>query len=208
MFKDTIPKPNQIKIIISFVIVAVIITAIVVFRKDIFKVSENLTDAEKFYKEYNVVAVDNVYKYASIKDVGELIKKDKAVIFFGYKECLWCGRYAKLLNEASKENGIEEVYYVDIYNARKNKTKDYLNLLKVLDKYLSKDENENKRLYVPDVYVVKAGKIVGHNNETSMMESTDIDEYYKLNEAKLKESLNKLLANVKQNTCSDSKKGC
>ena len=36
-------------------------------------------------------------------------------------------------------------------------------LKKILNEYLSEDENGQKVLYVPDVYFIKDGKIVGHH---------------------------------------------
>ena len=208
LFKDTIPKPNQIKMIISFVIVALIITLIVIFRKDLYKVKENYSDAEKFHQEYNIVPVNNVFKYILISDANEILKSKSAVLFIGFKQCVWCERYAFLLNEVAKENNIDTIYYLNIYNDRKESTKDYIELVGLLDKYLSVDNSKNKRIYVPDLYVIKDGKIIGHNNDTSKMDSTDIDEYYNLYGVQLKNKLNKLISNLKPKTCNDKSKSC
>ena len=51
---NNIPKANQIKIIITFVIVATIITLIVIFREELFKVKANITDSERFFQDYNL----------------------------------------------------------------------------------------------------------------------------------------------------------
>ena len=208
LFKDTIPKPNQIKMIISFVIVAIIITLIIFFRKELYNVKENVTDAEKFHQEYNLVPVDNVYKYVSISDVKEVLKSESAALFIGFKECIWCEKYAYTLNEVAKENNIEVVYYLNIYNDRKNDTIEYNELVKILNNYLSADNLNNKRIYVPDLYIIKNGKIVGHNNDTSKMEGTDIDEYYKIYGKELKDKLNKLFSNIKKEVCDDKDKTC
>ena len=205
LFKETIPKPNQIKIIISFVIVATIVTAFIIFKKDIYKVNENLTDAEKFYKEYEIVPVDNVYKYVTIKEAYELFSSENAVIFIGFKDCLWCKRYAKTLDMLAKEKGVDKVYYLDIYNDRKTNSKEYNNLVELLQEYLSEDKDNNKRIYAPDVYFVKSGKIIGHNNDTSKEEGTDVEEYYYLNETSLIDALNELFDKTKVCNDEDSK---
>lgn len=204
---NTIPKANQIKIIITFVIVAIIITLIVVFREQLFKISENITDSERFYKDYTEVSVDNVFKYATINQAIELLKSEKAIIFFGFKECTWCQKYAPILNEYAKENKVDTIYYVDIKEDRANNTPEYKELLNILDKYLSKDDNGNKRIYVPDVYFVSDGKIVGHNNDTSMEQGADTKEYYELKGETLKKKISELFKKIEK-TCDDSKKGC
>lgn len=204
---ETIPKVNQIKIILTFVMVAIAITLIVIFRDNLFRVKLNITDSEKFYTEYNQVPVDNVFKYATAKEALELFKEKQAVIFFGFKECKWCQSYAPILNDYAKENKIETIYYIDIKEDRTNNTEEYQQLIKLLDKYLAKDENGNKRVYVPDVYFVKNGKIIGHNNDTSKEQGADIEGYYEENGKLLKEKISKLFSKLDA-TCNDSTKGC
>ena len=210
-FKDTIPKANQIKMIISFTIVAIIVTLIIVYKNDLYKVKENITDGEKIHQEYNLVPVDNVYKYVSAAEAYDILISKNAennVILFGFEECKWCNKFAQIINEVAKDNNIETVYYCNIYNDRKDNTEEYNELLSILNKYLALDANNNPRLYVPDVYIIKKGKIIGHNNATSQIEGTDIDEYYKINEIKLKEELNKLFLNIKNTNCNDKDKSC
>lgn len=203
----TIPKANQIKIIISFVFVAIIITLMVVFREELFRVKANITDAERFYKDYNKVTVDNVFKYSSAKEAIELLKAEEAVIFFGFKDCIWCQEYAPILNNYAKENNVETIYYVDIKEDRANNTQEYQELIKLLDEYLETDENSKKRIYVPDVYFIKDGKIVGHNNDTSTEVGADTEEYYEQNGTQLKDKINKLFGQLDK-MCDDSTKGC
>jgi len=204
---DTIPKANQIKIIITFVLVAIAITLIVIFRDTLFKVKENITDGEKFYREYNQVSVDNVFKYTTAKEAIELFKSEQAVIFFGFKECKWCQSYAPILNDYAKENNIDTIYYVDIKEDRANNTEEYKQLISILGKYLSADDDGNKRIFVPDVYFVQDGKIIGHNNDTSTEEGADVEGYYEEKGEALKKKIDTLF-NKLETTCDDSKKGC
>ena len=203
----TIPKANQIKIIITFVLVAIVITVMVIFRENLFNINQNISDNERFFKDYNSVGIDNVYKYISAKEALELFKSDEAIIFFGFKECTWCQSYAPILNNYAKENNVEAIYYCDIKQDRANDTEQYKALVNLLSTYLEKDKNGNKRIYVPDVYFVKDGKIVGHNNDTSMQEGTDTAEYYLQNGEQLKEKINELFNKIGK-TCNDTEKGC
>lgn len=204
---DTIPKENQIKIIITFVLVAIAITLMVVYKDQLFKVKTNITDSERFFREYNQVPVNNVFKYVTAKDSIELFKKEQAVIFFGFKDCSWCQSYAPMLDEYAKENNIDTIYYVDIKEDRANNTEAYQELVKLLDKYLLKDEEGNKRIYVPNVYFVKDGKIIGHNNDTSMEQGADTTRYYEENGEALRKKISDLFSKVKV-VCKDSEKGC
>lgn len=204
---NTIPKQNQIKIIITFVIVAIIITVLIVFREQLFRINNNITDSERFFKEYNKVPVDNVFKYVTAKESLELFEQEEAIILFGFKECSWCQSYAPILNEYAKQNNIETIYYVDIKQDRANNTEEYMALVNLLKDYLHSDDKGNKRIYVPDVYFVKQGKIVGHNNDTSTEQGADIDGYYAENGDELREKISILFGKL-STTCNDSKKGC
>lgn len=206
-----IPKKNKIKIIITLVIVVLLIAILIIFKDKFFVVQNNITDSEKFYTEYNQVGVDNIFEYVSAKQAIELFKSEKAIIFFGFKECKWCQSYAPILNEAAKENGADKIYYCNIKEDRKENTSEYQELVKLLEKYLYEDDNKNKRIYVPDVYFVKDKKIIGHNNDTSIIEGADTEEYYTAEQKKiLKDKLVKLVKSVYDNKdeCNDSKKGC
>ncbi len=202
-----IPKKNKIRIIITAIIVVVAIALLVVFREQLFSVRQNIKDNERFFGDYNKVPVDNVYKYVSAKQAIELFNEESAIIFLGFKECIWCQEYAPILNTYAKENNIETIYYVDIKEDRANNTEEYQELTALLSNYLADDSDGNKRIYVPDVYFVKDGEIVGHNNDTSMEKGADTEEYYLQNGDELKDKINKLFEKIK-NVCDDSGNGC
>lgn len=206
--KVEIPKANQIKIIINFVLVAVIITLLVIFRKEIFKATKSIPDNERFYKEYTSVDVDNVYKYVTASETIELFKENQAIVLFGFKDCKWCQSYAPILDKVAKENGVETIYYCDIKKDRTNKTEEYNKLVDVLKNHLYEDDNGQKRIYVPDVYFIKDGNIVGHNNDTSLIEGAATEEYYSDSEKeKLENKLTELMKKVYE-SCADDKRGC
>lgn len=203
----TLPTKNKIKILITVIIVLIIITLIIVFKDKLFNIKENMLDNERFYTEYNQVGVDNVFKYTTAKEALELFKADSAVIFFGFKDCKWCQSYAPILNNFAKENNVDTIYYVDIKEDRANNTEDYKALIELLGEHLETDKNGNKRIYVPDVYFVQEGVIIGHNNDTSTEEGADIKGYYEEHGDKLKEKINELFGKIKT-VCDDSEKGC
>ena len=207
--KVEISKDRQKKIIITFLLVAMLITIMVLLAK-IYYIEANMTDAEKIFSDYGNIPVDNVFKMVNAKEAYELLDDEQAIVMFGFKECKWCKSYLPILNEVVTENNVPVVYYCNIKEDRKNNTEDYKKLVEKLKDYLYEDADKNKRIYVPDVYFVKNGKIVGHNNDTSVIEGTDTNEYYTENAKKeLKEKLTKLVLEVypKTETCDDTK-GC
>ena len=207
--KLKIPKKSQIKIIVAFVIVAALIILMVLLAKSYY-VKNEMTDAEKFYIEYENVPLDNVFKIISAKEAYETLDDDQAIILFGFKDCKWCRSYVPILNEVITANNVPEVYYCNIKQDRAKNTEDYKKLIEKLGEFLHEDDNGNKRIYVPDVYFIKSGNIIGHNNDTSLISGADTEEYY-TEEAtnELKDKLTKLILEVypKDEVCDDTK-GC
>ena len=207
--KVEIPKKNQIKIIVTLVVVAILMMILFLLGEKL-SVIDKISDNEKFYSEYNKVSIDNVFKYVTAKETIELFKSEQAIIFMGFKDCKWCQSYAPILNEVAKENSVDTIYYLNIKEDRKKDTEEYKKLVDMLKDYLHDDENGNKRIYVPDVYFVKDGKIVGHNNDTSLISGGDTEEYY--TDSAKQELKTKLTAFIQKvyllDSCDDSNKGC
>lgn len=96
--------------------------------------SSNLTDSEKFKKEYeslngekieNNIArevsidSDNPFIYSSAEEiVTKIDNKDTFAVYFGFKECPWCRSVIESLISSAKDLGLEEIYYVDIKDIR------------------------------------------------------------------------------------------
>ena len=158
----------------------------------------NRTDAEKFASEYTEVSEDNLFVYTSSKDVIEILETGTGIIFLGFPECPWCQAYAPYLNDVAKEEGLTEIYYLNIRKIREKNTNDYQKIVSLLGDNLLEDEAGNPRIYVPDVTIVKDGVIIGHNNDTSVItEELTPEDYWteeKVNELKitLKESIEKI----------------
>ena len=63
--------------------------------------------------------------------------------------------------------------------ARNNNTEKYQKIVSLLSDKLLADDNGQKRVFVPDVSFVKNGKILFHDNETSVIDSNiSPDEYW------------------------------
>ena len=96
-----------------------------------------------------------------------------------------------MLDEVARERDVQKIYYLNIKEMRKQETDEYKKLVEILSDYLEVDENGVKRIYVPDAYFVKDGKIVGHNNSMSTLSGVDVKEYF--NETRRKELKTQLI---------------
>lgn len=130
------------------------------------------SDGEKFKAEYEALNNENVninisknnpIKYVTLDEVFDIIQNKTGVIYFGFPGCPWCRNMIPVLFEAAKNNNIDTIYYFNPRNVKKSDNDEYNKLEEILNEYLSEDENGQKVLYVPDVYFIKDGKIVGHH---------------------------------------------
>ncbi len=126
-----------------------------------------VTDASKFKEEYSNVSEDNVFVYRTEKEIIDILKHGTGIVYLGFPECPWCQAYVSYLDEVAKETKIEKIYYLNILEIRKNNTKEYQEIVSLLDNYLSYDEEGKKRIYVPAVIALKEGEIIGFDDETS-----------------------------------------
>lgn len=141
----------------------VILGTILIYKGCTNKEEDNVS----FSKEYTEVSEDNIFVYKTIDEIINVLQSGTAVVYLGFPECPWCQAYVPYVNEVAKENGITEIYYFNIKEDRKNNTLKYQKIVSILSNYLETDDDENKRVYVPDITVVKKGTIIGHDNETS-----------------------------------------
>ena len=168
----------------------------------------NMTDAQKFAKEYTEVSDDNVFVYRDIDEIIQIMDEGTGIVFLGFPECDWCQAYVKYLNETAKEMEIEEIYYFNIKEDRDENTEEYQKIVELLEPRLQKDDEGNPRVYVPNVSFHADGKLVGNNCETSLDTKNldDPEEYWTKEEVEdLKASLTKYMNRVipALTTCTD-----
>lgn len=101
----------------------------------------------------------NNVKYLKGNQVIKKISQETGFFYFGYNSCPWCRNIVETLIEVAVENNIT-IYYINIKDLSNNELKSIISYLK---EYLRKTEANEERLYVPDVYIVKNGKIINHH---------------------------------------------
>lgn len=181
---------KKIIVILLIVLVATMITGCkesdgVKFKKEY----ESLNNKEAFSPDYKYLEVnipkDNKIIYKSDSEIIDVIKNETAVIYFGFNSCPWCRSMVENLIEVTDDLNIKNVYYVDVKDIRdtlevdengnilrtKSWTPAYRELLTLLDEHLdyyvitdkvgNEVETKEKRIYAPNVVVVKDGKVLG-----------------------------------------------
>lgn len=148
-------------IIISSIVVLLLIVGLVlflVFKKN--KINKNIDEEKiKFAEEYKTTK-DNVFTYRTIEEINKILKNGTGLVFLGFPECPWCRGYVPIINEVAKKEGLEKVYYFNIYEDRKNNTEEYQEMVKLLKGFLRYDDEGNERIYAPSLIAVKNGKIL------------------------------------------------
>lgn len=133
------------------------------------------SDAEEFKKEYEAlnestvkmsIDINNPIKYLNFDEVIERLTTGTSVIYFGFPNCPWCRNMIPVLFDVANNNNIDTIYYFNPSSIRDTTNTQYQKLLEILNDYLIVDNNGEKKLYVPDVYFIKDGKIVGNHLST------------------------------------------
>jgi hypothetical protein len=171
----------------------------------IFFITRDKVEEKNFSDEYTSVPKDNLFVYRDKDEIIKILKNGTGVVYLGFPECPWCQAYAPILDEVGKEEGLEKIYYYNILEDRKNNTKEYQEMVKLLKKHLDFDEEGNERIFVPEVAFVVKGLIVASDNETSLISGETTPEEYWTDSKKqeLKEKLRVYINQVLNEKCEE-----
>lgn len=117
----------------------------------------NYISFENGKKIVTKITSKNNIKYVEQEDLEKVLTTGTSIIYFGYSTCPWCRNIVAPLIDVTNENDFKNLYYV---NVKEINTKE---IMPILEEYLEEDDDGNKRLYVPDVYFIKDGKIITHH---------------------------------------------
>ena len=160
--------------------------------------------------EYTQLEKENVYEYAPQEDILAMLEHGTGIVFFGFPECPFCQAYVPMLDEAVKDTGLKVLYY-NIFDDRKENTEFYQKAVSLLDGQLDYDSDGKPRIYVPDVTFVVSGEIIGHDNESSLIDSSKVkpEEYWTAEKIEeLKTKLHELAVKTAEAKAEKDKEGC
>ncbi len=165
------------KKIISGIIFVILLIGFIVLGTKEYKTAEQ-TDNVIFSQEYEEIDENNIYTYTNASKVLQTLKGGNGIIFFGFKKDIWAGYYANILNEAAISLNVDEIYYYDFFEDRKNRNGTYESIVDLLSDYLITLDDGTKNIYSPSVVIVKDGKVVAFNDDTAIMRGKDLPEEY------------------------------
>ncbi len=115
---------------------------------------------------------DHVFVDTTIQDVRKAMDEGKTfTVYFGFSHCPWCIEAVPVLNEEAKKYD-QKVYYICSRpkgtETSNTQMPDYDLVVDTFGPYLStdKDTGVGPRLYVPNVFFIKDGKVVAHHEDT------------------------------------------
>ena len=169
--------------------------------------TENCNDAQKIKKDYErynnaiiegtknrlvkvQIVENNPFYIKTPKEIIKVLKKEKALIFFGDAKNSLSRIAIEVLIEVAQENNIDKIYYVDIFGIADeykfdgtiepkrikegalayDKIRDFLK--DNLSRYYVEDKNGNlydtgvTRLYAPTLIAVENNKVLGFHEKT------------------------------------------
>lgn len=180
-------------------LILLLVVVLVCAGCSITKLSE---DGVKFGEEYSI-SKNNMFVYATSEEAINILENGTGIIYFGFPECPWCQAAVKMFYEVASKKNVEKIYYLNIKEMREKNTEDYQKIVSLTSDYLFEDENNQKRIFVPDFYFVKDGKILYHNNDMST-NSGDVDKYLTDEvRTKIKDDYLKGIVKIYSASCSD-----
>ncbi len=157
---------NLKKVIQSILFILIIIAFIYVGTKDFSSNTE--VDNEKFDHDYPLVNIGNVFTYVNASEVYATLKNGTGVIFMGFPTNAWTGYYARILNDAAKEVGLDKILYYDFYEDRNMRNATYQSIVVKLSNFLPVLDENNQNIYAPTLLIIKNGEITNFDNETAI----------------------------------------
>ncbi len=168
---------NIKKVFQSILFILIILAFIYIGNKDFGNNVE--IDNEKFDHDYPLVNKDNVFTYVNAKEIYALLKNGSGIIFMGFPTNNWTGYYAQMLNDVAKEVGVTKILYYDFYEDRNMKNATYQSIVVKLSNFLPVLDEGNQDIYAPTLLIVKDGKIISFDSETSInMGNIKPEEYW------------------------------
>lgn len=123
--------------------------------------SDDEPDFVAFANDYKNVTPDNPFVYASDQQILDIFDKGTGLVYLGFPQCPWCQELVGMIDQAAYTEQLDQVYYLNIKQARASSSDTYQQLVTTLKPYLDKNDDGEPTIYVPDVTAVKDGKIIG-----------------------------------------------
>ena len=159
------------------------------FKEEYESLNVTVNSSGKEHRSITINENNPYIKTTPSKIVEKINNKDTFILYVGDSLCPWCRSVLEKSIEVAYRNGIEEIYYIDIWDdegkeilrdkyilkdgkpvKESDGTQEYYTLLEkfdsVLKDYTLTDDNDNKievgekRIFAPNFFFIKDGKVV------------------------------------------------
>ena len=157
---------NTLQMIIYCLLFCIIIFAFIYISKIDFNTKK---DAKSELVEiFDKLDVDNVFVYGNAITVRNLVENGNGIVLFGTNN-EWVNYYISFVNRAAKEMGIKEIYYYDFIKNKVDNNGTYESIVNKLEEYVIKNDRGFTNIYAPTLLVMKNGKVLLFDDETSFV---------------------------------------
>lgn len=101
-------------------------------------------------------------EYLEEEDIKTFLEQGTGVVYFGWNTCPWCRNMLPVLIEELNDKE-ETLYYFNPQKIRGENNDTYNYIIDKVGMFLEKDDNGNPKLFVPEVLMLKEGKVVYHH---------------------------------------------
>ena len=204
-----------------------VITDAVKIKEEYEMLNETINDNNLKYPTVTL-SDDNPFVYRSESEIIDILNNKTGVIYFGFSSCPWCRSVLPILEDAAREVGLAQVFYLDIQNIRdvleldennkvvtsKEGSNGYYQIVELLDEYLSEYSLTNekgeeistgkKRLFAPTVVGVLNGEIVSFHEGSLDSQKSGYDALDDKEKEELKKIYVELIQKTLEGTCNEA----
>ena len=98
---------------ILFIILVIVVIGSLVYSQ---KFSGVTPASRRFASKYKISKV-NPYERVTGEKAIDLLKKGTGILYIGFPECKWCKAYVKNIEDLTKEEKVNKIYYYNIYKS-------------------------------------------------------------------------------------------
>jgi len=133
----------------------------------------SMSDGQRFKETYEALntdsdiqlslSADNPIKFIDVNQAYDIVTNGTGVIYFGFPQCPWCRTAVPVMFDAAQTTGLQTLYYFNPRDYRDGDNETFAKLMEVLTPHLTTDDDNNPRIFVPDVFFVKDGQILSNH---------------------------------------------
>lgn len=140
------------------------------------QVPENTQESDSFLSAYTELEDDSAFYEGDHDSVEKMLAHGTGILYFSFPECPWCQKYTPILADLATQADVRILYY-DIHQDKEDDREWYDTIAAEIDgkeSAISRYDNDGNRLiYMPLVLFLDEGTIIGYDDETCDISSSE-----------------------------------